>query len=372
MLRDMSGAGGMKMPEMSGAGMKMPGAMLATMTLAPDVLDITGVDESARVRTVDMLRGLAEKVAPLPAPGTPTAGMPAIGTLTPTMIGARAMALLDDRIDVLMAFVNDHFDARMDLYKDNMRIAGLMGTVNNRAVSVTERMNALVRLLDEAGIFTSTLIPAVDARGEFLSNRALLEQIALQAGMQGKDKRSFIRPVVVVSAKNRVEVEGFFAERKANVKIVLFNATRHGDNIIRAVEEGISELEGISVTPSYVALAVTAGDIDLVENYYGSYDRETARMANNFLIVNTEAEGIEGKEALMPAMNLVGILLRLAAREQPTLMAIGCDEGELSDKLADLKRRLGDILNLIRIKARNVGMEIMNMVDALNRTKISA
>ena len=57
----------------------------------------------------------------------------------------------------------------------------------------------------------------------------------------------------------------------------------------------------------------------------------------------------------------------LASRNRPTLMAVGCS----ADDLGNLKRILGSILNLILIRAHNIGAEIKNMVNALVETEVS-
>ncbi|MDD4941483.1 MAG: hypothetical protein PHE65_06245, partial [Candidatus Omnitrophica bacterium] len=238
-----------------------------------------------------------------------------------------------------------------------------MGIDTREVYTVLKQMMDLMAALEQGKAFTAPLFTGVDARSGSLDSEAVLRQLTAQAGMRGADKdKVLVQPVVVV---DNGDPQGL-AEKLSGSGVHVVEIA-DDENVIQALNRGVSERcaeLNVKYNPSYVAMAVTQRDIDTVGDYSGSL---SADERNNFLVIN--AEGLEGDtkqevEDMVPTMNLMSILVRLATKRTPTLMAIGCDDNLLS--------RLNAMFRIVRVSPLNIGEEVRNFINAVIKTAVSA
>ncbi|MGB2600280.1 MAG: hypothetical protein WBC99_07555, partial [Candidatus Omnitrophota bacterium] len=219
----------------------------------------------------------------------------------------------------------------------------IQGLSDKAALSMQELRIALAEILEQAGSYEKPVISGFDLRAGRLDDSKVIGQIKAEVDtFEGRT----VRHVIVVDKDREAQLRADLGDKAAaNVQIVVYDEMIHA-NIIEAFNTGIGEFEtdrGITIDRSLVALALTESDAPAVREYYDA-ERATPN-GFNFLVVNPDDEHIKLEEQgdMLPTLNLVGILARLAVKAKPTVMTVACSEATIMD----LEQALKGMLNFI-------------------------
>jgi hypothetical protein len=144
-----------------------------------------------------------------------------------------------------------------------------------------------------------------------------------------------------------------------------------GMDIIEAAREKLKEQKVIDTMQISYALAADkyGNNADMVKAHVQN-NLETKENIANFLFA--DAEEIGNNQKNIPATNLLNILARLAQKNRPTVMAVGCEDVEsIQTMKSELDRMLGGLLNMIVIKAQDFARTVTDLVNALAKTEIA-
>jgi len=237
------------------------------------------------------------------------------------------------------------------------------------ATSPVELIIALAELFNKAGLFEKTVVPAFDARGDRLFNEDMIRHVAKQAyGIE------LIRPIIVVDKGMTSKVEGIIADTGIPVTEVEIVEFEEGLTIVEVVNERIEEMKvrpdlRFDSDAAYVAIAVAENTEDLEAIRDHSNKVTKASELFNMLIANTDDENMKGKDALLAAMPIMSVMVRMATKdrvnEMPAGLALACKDMDL------IRSMLGGKFNLMPISAIDIMDNIMRFVNSITKTAIA-
>ncbi|MFC1480428.1 hypothetical protein ACFL5Y_03160, partial [Candidatus Omnitrophota bacterium] len=277
---------------------------------------------------------------------------------------------LKENIDLAMRLGNTH--QADELRKIGAEIDKYRKEIHERPTGAVEGWNNIMRLLEKAGLFQKSFVPMSDIRqSRGLYNKEMLEQIALQATWSGTRGKAFIRPIVAVEEGQISEVESIIQEiseregKEAKVEIVV---TQKGEDIVSAFKRGIERMKkdqpDLDFDSAYTAIALAENNAD-IKALGTHFKGKKASEVFNALVVNSDA--IFGQEAMMPTMNLMSIMVRMAAKAegQPILLALECENTEI------WKGLLGGIFNLIPVNAIDIFEKVENFINTIAKIRVA-
>ena len=87
------------------------------------------------------------------------------------------------------------------------------------------------------------------------------------------------------------------------------------------------------------------------------------------MIANKDNAIVKGKEDQIPAAALINLLIKIASRDETTIMAIGCDEdSETMRVLNNIQDMLKGVLRLIKIVKFEIDKIFREYLSAIKET----
>jgi hypothetical protein len=308
---------------------------------------------------------------PFGAPGAPALVAPPTAVPAPELAVGLEQALSKGYLDRLLTAVNEKIaeaeaaglaearELRQGFEKIREKIEGLEGMeAVERKLSAVRLIHDLINLLKIAGAFKGRGAVAFDATNMGLVDiNDLMKQVAYQA-----TKIDFIDAVIYVENEEEFRKEVKVPE---GMKII---ELEEGQTAVEAFSKYIEE--DPTIDAANAALATSDANIEKLEKYLRDH---AGRLENVFstMMMNVNDKNISGQEIMLPAMNLMSIMLRLTAAEKPTVMCVGEVEPEIMDTIRELQSFLKNALNVITIQALNIGRRIEQFINTIVQTEIA-
>ena len=157
-----------------------------------------------------------------------------------------------------------------------------------------------------------------------------------------------------------------FEEKGLRDKVVI-KQLEEGENIAKALNDHLVD-KGID--PTRAALAVGEEDVENLKALYEGAAGDLSATFNSLVVNTQQMQTILNQDGMLPAMNMMSIMLRLAAEEKPTLFSIGCSEATVGT-LAELQATLGRMLNFISVQAIEIGRRVEEFINSVGKIEIA-
>jgi hypothetical protein len=327
---------------------------------------VEAVRREAAVRAKEDLarmRELAEHFARPAAPKVPVA--PAVpAAVVPPTVEPIVLAPSEERLP--LAVSPEH--TRMIVQLMQSQKVDIQALSDKTALPMQELCLAVTKAMEKMGSYNRPIVSGFDLRSGRLDDSKVIDQINAEVNEFGGDT---VRHVIVVDTESEVRVRAELGKNAENVQIIVYDSEKH-TTIVDAFNDGIAQIEvtrNITVDRSFVALALTESDAPAVKEYYRAERAAGRTNVFNYLVVNPEDEHVKLAEQgdMLPTLNLVSILTRLAVKTQPTVMTVACSEATIMD----LERALAGMLNFVRITAQNISGQVREFIDSIGKVAVA-
>jgi len=331
--------------------------------------DLVALDNvSGFMREEHLKRDMMERFAEIADFMIPPAKLitPAAPVMPPTGLSTLAVGketikirAEEELIDAIVAMMGESITGAVKEGRDIEKMDKFMRAVGDENRGAIERMDALTRLLEEAGVLTGKVGLVVDSRADTFDAAMVAKQIT-------RSKIAEDSPVVPLIAVSSAEAQDRVA-KEAGISLDRILIVEEGQSIIDVANEELRTRGVIDPAQMSFALAADRDNANMVKGYCAGKGMNDVC---NFLFADVKDKDVKEGQQEIPAMNLVNVLIRITQKDEPTFMGIGC--AEFMDDLQDSLRRVLDFtLKFIRIQSHNFGRVMGDLINAIAKTEVS-